>query len=156
MTETERIKDQLRRAFEGEAWHGPSLREVLDGVTAERAALKPLAAAHSIWEIVNHLAAWNGAVRQRIKGARIETPDEGDWPPVVDKSEAAWAVALEWLAASHHELYEAVGALSDSVLDEPMREGGASSFYLTLQGTIQHYAYHAGQIALLKKDSAAT
>src|SRR6267378_3569421 len=38
MKETDRIVDQLRRAYEGEAWHGPSVREVLEGVTASQAS----------------------------------------------------------------------------------------------------------------------
>ena len=37
MTEIERILDQLKRAYEGNAWYGPSLREVLAGITAEQA-----------------------------------------------------------------------------------------------------------------------
>ena len=38
MTEIERILDQLQRAYEGNAWHGPSVREVLTGITAAQAA----------------------------------------------------------------------------------------------------------------------
>jgi hypothetical protein len=34
-TEIERIADQLKRAAEGEAWHGPSLQETLAEVMAE-------------------------------------------------------------------------------------------------------------------------
>ena len=34
MSETARIADQLRRAFSGEAWHGDSLLEILNGVAA--------------------------------------------------------------------------------------------------------------------------
>ncbi|MCI0697307.1 hypothetical protein L0337_35545 [candidate division KSB1 bacterium] len=54
MEEIKRIADQLKRAHEGEAWHGPSLRELLAGVTSEMAASKTLARAHNIWEIVLH------------------------------------------------------------------------------------------------------
>ena len=36
MTETERIKDQLKCAFAGNAWHGPSLRELLADVSADK------------------------------------------------------------------------------------------------------------------------
>jgi hypothetical protein len=32
--EVERITDQLRGAFEGNAWHGPALSEVLSDVTS--------------------------------------------------------------------------------------------------------------------------
>ena len=55
MKESERIADPLRRAWEGEAWHGPPLKEILAGVTAAQAAARPAAAAHSIWEIVHHI-----------------------------------------------------------------------------------------------------
>jgi len=45
--EKSRIADQLKRAFEGDAWHGPAVLEVLEGVHARTAASKPLAGAHS-------------------------------------------------------------------------------------------------------------
>ena len=151
MTEVERIADQMWRALEGEAWHGPSLREALEGVSAEVAAAKPLASAHSIWEIVHHLAAWNSAIRGRIGGERVDTPAEGDWPPVGDVSEAAWRRALEWLDDGSHQVLEATRRVMDSRLDEPLTEGGETSAYLTLHGYVQHVLYHAGQIVLLKK-----
>ncbi len=88
MSEVRRIKSQLRRAYEGKAWHGPSLREILDGVTAEQAARKPLAQAHSIWELVLHISAWESAVLKGLEGEYTEEPDEGDWPAVEDTSDA--------------------------------------------------------------------
>jgi len=36
--EVDRLEQQLRRALEGEAWHGPSVLELLADVTAEQAA----------------------------------------------------------------------------------------------------------------------
>lgn len=56
--ETERIADQLRRAWEGDAWHGPPLKKALDGLTARQAAAHPIAGAHSIWDLALHIAAW--------------------------------------------------------------------------------------------------
>ena len=55
--ELKRLEEQLRRAHEGEAWHGPSLLEALAGVSAEQAAARPIAGAHSIWELVLHLGS---------------------------------------------------------------------------------------------------
>jgi hypothetical protein len=60
MSEIHRIADQLKRSLEGEAWHGPALRELLSGVTAKQAAARPLAGAHSIWEIVLHIIGSEG------------------------------------------------------------------------------------------------
>ena len=48
MTTIERLVDQLKRSAEGDAWHGPSVREALDGVTAADAFAHPIAGAHSI------------------------------------------------------------------------------------------------------------
>lgn len=157
MREIERIEDQMKREAEGETWHGPSLQEALTGITAEQAAAKPLTSAHSIWEIVLHTTGWMRAVRRRIEDGWVDLPDEGDWPPVTDTSEAAWQRALAALGEAHEALRRTVAALNDAQLDDHLgRErdpptGGGVSVYVTLHGIIQHNIYHAGQIALLKK-----
>lgn len=151
MTEAQRIADQLRRAYEGEAWHGPSIGELLSGVTAEQAARRPIPQAHSIWEIVLHVARWEGFVRRRLKGELVkDLPPEVDWPPVNDTSEAAWQLAVGNLARGNQELRNAIGVLSDERLREIV-QGQQYSFYGLLHGVVQHDLYHAGQIALLKK-----
>ena len=65
------IVDELRRAFYGEAWHGDSLFEILRGVTAAQAAARPIKTAHSIWELVLHISAWDGAARRRMTGVAV-------------------------------------------------------------------------------------
>lgn len=152
MTEIERILDQLRRAYEGEAWHGPSVREVLAGVTAKQAQARPLANAHSIWELVHHIAVWESVGRRRLEGdrAQIDISSPEDWPPPDDLSEAAWEQAKASLDRGHHALREAIARVDESRLDEPIFEG-MSTVYVTLHGVIQHDLYHAGQIAMLKK-----
>jgi uncharacterized damage-inducible protein DinB len=70
MTETHRINSQLERAYEGEAWHGPSLRELLDGVSAAQAASRPIPNAHSIWELVNHIILREAI--KRIDDAKLD------------------------------------------------------------------------------------
>jgi uncharacterized damage-inducible protein DinB len=152
MTEVERILDQLRRAYEGEAWHGPSVREALAGVTAEQAHARPLAGAHTIWELVQHIAVWEDVGRRRLEGDRaaIEISSPEDWPPADDKSEAAWEQAQAALDRRHQTFVKAISGVSQSRLDEPILEG-LSSVYVTLHGVIQHDLYHAGQIAILKK-----
>ncbi|HTS08685.1 MAG TPA: DinB family protein, partial [Candidatus Eisenbacteria bacterium] len=67
-TEATRIADQLRRAFDGSAWHGPALLEILADVDAAAAAARPIANVHSIWELVLHIAAWDGAGLRRLAG----------------------------------------------------------------------------------------
>jgi uncharacterized damage-inducible protein DinB len=152
MTEIERILDQLKRAYEGNAWHGPSVREALADVNAAQAHARPLANAHSIWELVHHIAVWEGAGRRRLEGDRaaidISSPD--DWPPADDTSEAAWEQAKAALDRGHEAFREAITHVDEARLDEPILEG-MSTVYVTLHGVIQHDLYHAGQIAMLKK-----
>ena len=61
MTETERLRDLLDRVVAGDAWHGPSLLALLATVPPELAARRPIAGAHSIWELVLHAGAWQGS-----------------------------------------------------------------------------------------------
>ena len=77
MTECSRLADQIRRAFDGEAWHGDALVEVLSNVSAAQAAARPIKNAHTIWEIVLHIAAWDRAVLRRIGGAVVNLSDSG-------------------------------------------------------------------------------
>ncbi len=150
MSEVERILDQLKRAFEGNAWHGPSVKEVLADVTSEQAAARPLPNAHSIWELTLHIAAWESAGTRRLRGDRAQLTPEEDYPPITDTSESAWREARNYLEKTHEELEQEISRLQDERLDEPILEG-MSSIYRTLHGIIQHDLYHAGQIAILKK-----
>jgi uncharacterized damage-inducible protein DinB len=153
MSETVRLADQIRRAFDGDAWHGDSVVEILDGVNAKMAEGHPIKNAHSIWELVLHVAAWDGAVLKRTRGTAVELRDEENFPPVKDTSEAAWANAIEHTKRTHSELVQAVAAFPDSRLQEqvPGKTESYYNFFYMFSGIVQHELYHAGQIALLKK-----
>lgn len=150
MSEVARIEDQFRRSFEGEAWHGPSVLEALEEVTAEKAAARPLDDAHTIWEIVLHMTATHELVSRRLKGHSTALTPEEDWPSVDTTGEEAWHSALTALGDSYSGLRQAISQLSDSLLDRSILPDH-SSRYVTLHGLVQHNLYHAGQIVLLKK-----
>jgi uncharacterized damage-inducible protein DinB len=150
MTEVQRILDQLRRAFEGNAWHGPALLELLAGISAADAAARPIPSAHSIWELVLHIAAWKSACQRRLEGDRAQLTGAEDWLVVSQTNDKAWQDAKDTLLRTHQQLLEAVSRLDESRLDTPILEN-MSSVYITLQGVVQHDLYHGGQIAILKK-----
>ena len=154
MTEIERISDQFRRAFDGNAWHGPSVMALLEGVTASQAAARPIPSAHSIWQLVSHIAAWERACLRRLNGDPAQLTDEEDWPAVSDISEVAWQKTKDELVATHQQLLDKIGGLDDARLNQPIINDPSttySSVYVTLHGGVQHDLYHAGQIAILKK-----
>ena len=150
MSETKRILDQLRRAYNGEAWHGPPLRDILLDVTAEQAAAHPLTNAHSIWELILHITAWENAARKALEGAPLHVSEDDNFPAISDTSEAAWHDALTTLEASHYMLRAAIDHLTDDALDNVV-PGRRYSIYVLLHGVVQHDLYHAGQIVMLKK-----
>ena len=146
--ETTRIADQLRRSYQGIAWHGPSLKELLDGVDEQTASRRPFPDAHTIWEIVLHIAAWAAAARRAItENAYVSLSGEADWPV----PQGAWQEAQAHLEREQLSLIEAVKKLSDDRLNEIIAAEKKYSIYFLLHGVIQHNLYHAGQIALLKK-----
>jgi uncharacterized damage-inducible protein DinB len=150
MKEVERIADQLSRAFVGEAWHGPAVMEILDGITAREASARPFKSAHNIWEIVLHVAAWENACLRRLHGDRAQLPSEEDWPAIPEAGEQSWEESKKAVKQSYEQLRHAISQLADAQLDQPIVEG-LSTVYVTLQGIVQHSLYHAGQIAILKK-----
>ncbi len=150
MNDVEFLADQLRRAHQGEAWHGPSLRETLAGVDAAMASARPVEQAHTIWELVRHVGAWVPVVVRRLDGESVELPAAADWPAAGEASEPAWQNTLAALDQETKKLQEKISKLPE----EALRKGVPGSNYsvrFMLEGAIQHHLYHAGQIALLKK-----
>lgn len=127
---------------------------LLDGVTALQAAAHPIPGAHSIWELTLHIAAWERACMRRLNGDPAQLTDEEDWQQINDGSEAAWEKTKQLLIDTHRELLDAIAAVDESRLNEPIITHPGipfSSVYVTLHGGVQHDLYHAGQIAILKK-----
>ena len=145
-----RIAEQLRRAVEGDALHGPAVLEILQDVDAPTAVAHPLAGAHSIWEILHHLAAWNVAVIRRLGGQAVELDGADDWPPVTDTSDAAWQAAIASFRAAHQELLAKLKSMSNDELGMTVPGKNHSNSFM-LYGVVQHHVYHAGQMAVLKK-----
>jgi len=151
METLEQIADQLQRAFDGAAWHGDAVLQILQHITPEQAARRPLPQAHTIWKIVLHIAAWEGVVLKSLRGEPyIMLHEEDDWPLMLNPSAAAWAAAVELLKTTTMQLIEAMRSFQESRLHD-MIPGQNFTFYVAMHGVVQHNLYHAGQIAILKK-----
>lgn len=153
LLDLEIIADQISRAFRGESWHGPSVREVLAGVSAEDAAAHPIAGAHGIWEIVLHMTAGYKLILRRARGERADLATEEEWPPVAEPGAKAWRESQQTLELLNQQLVSAVRAFPPERLSQEMgSDYSASTQFL---GTPQHDLYHAGQIVFLKKALSA-
>jgi uncharacterized damage-inducible protein DinB len=141
------VRDELQRAYEGQAWHGAPLRDLLGGLSQSQVTARPVEGAHTLGELVAHIATWTNVVRRRFEGERVEVTPEEDWPGTEG---VAWADLLDGLDRAHAALMHALDAVDDSVLEEPA-PGRDYAKRVMLLGLVQHHAYHGGQIGLLRK-----
>ncbi len=154
--ETARLADQLERSLRGGAWHGPSLLEAVEGIDAEAAERRPVAGAHTIAEIVGHAAFWIDAGRRRIGGEAVsEVPPALNFPPQGAASASSWQATLAALDEAHRRLHATLLALDDDRLDGAVA-GSDPTVRGLLLGILQHNAYHAGQIVVLRKAGAGS
>lgn len=157
MDEIERIADQLERAHGGDPWYGPSLRSVLEGLDADAAARRILPRAHTIWEIVLHVASWQREVARRLREGVAREPTAGDWPPAPAPTPSAWEEARAELEASHADVLAALRGLPATRLGETVGEerdrplGSGVSYYVMVHGLVQHTIAHTAQISLLRR-----
>ena len=150
MPKITRFADELKNIHSGDAWHGPSLRETLNGVTAEQAIARPVSGAHSIWELVRHITVWENVFRRKLQGDPVNEPEEGDFPIAKYPDQAAWRQALEILDQEHQLLIDTISSLDDAALDD-LVPGKPYSISFLIEGLVRHHVYHSGQIAVLKK-----
>lgn len=145
------LADRIERTVAGPMWHGPALGELVARVTAEQAAARPVAGAHSIWELVLHVTSWADIVRERLRRATpVEATEAQDWPPVRTTGDAAWRDATARLAAGYQALAADVRRLAPERLEDrvPGRDYDVREM---LHGVVEHGTYHGGQIALLAR-----
>jgi uncharacterized damage-inducible protein DinB len=144
------IADQLQRAFYGSAWHGPALMDLLEDVNAATATARPIVNVHSIWELLLHVAVWDGAALTRLGGSKCQPTGEANFPPIMKANESAWCKTIADAKRTHDRLVRTVSRLPDERLRDRV-PGKRYDFYHMLHGIAQHELYHAGQIAILKK-----
>jgi DinB superfamily len=144
------LLDLVDEAFDRAAWHGPTLRGSLRGVTPAQAAWRPAATRHNIRELTVHAAYWKYAVRRRLTGATrgsfalpgsnwFEIPRGRPWPDDV-----------RLLADEHRQLRAAIAAYPASKLSKAI-DAKKQTAAFSIRGIAAHDLYHAGQIQLLKK-----
>jgi uncharacterized damage-inducible protein DinB len=151
--EINRIAHILKHVYEGEAWHGPSIKEVLTGVDTALALKRLSPTTHNIAELVIHMSNWRVFALEKLTGSLtydIILNSEADWQVVNELSPERWQELLEILDDSQNELLEVVSRFSPNKINDIV-PGRRYSFYILLHGIIQHDIYHSGQIAQIKK-----
>ena len=81
MTTGERLAGELRRAWCGSPWHGPSVREVLLRLTAQQAAFRRFRGSHTAWELLRHLTLWAEVPLRRFDDPTAVATEEQNFAP---------------------------------------------------------------------------
>lgn len=143
----------LRAAFErGKGLEAVSLVDALRGLTAVQAAWSPGRGVRSIWEIVNHVAAWKTVVVRFHQRGEEVSPEAlvSQWPPMGNVTEVNWVGARANLEDRQFEIELGLGSLTDEGLDRAIDtdDWNLGKAYL---GLVAHDCYHTGQINVLRQ-----
>jgi DinB family protein len=150
MSDIQHILDHYDGVVNGEPWHGDPIWQVLDGISAQQAAARPVPQTHTIWEIVMHMTFWEDVATRRLAGLRAGLVEELNFPAMPAATDENWRQTLEQLRASHTRFRQALAELDPAKLHR-LTAAGKRTFYDEAHGIIEHHLYHLGQIALLKK-----
>jgi hypothetical protein len=132
----------IDHAYDKKAWHGPTLRGALRGLTVREALWRPTPKHHNIWEIALHAAYWKYTVRNKLlAGPRGTFPKEGSNWLKAGNTAIQWKKDLALLEDQHRLLRKTIAGLSPSKLNR----------LDMIYGIASHDLYHAGQIQLLKR-----
>lgn len=143
------IIELLRRTFDGAAWHGPSVMEILRQVTSDQLG-NQIGDSHTLIELVEHMTAWRRFAIEKLRGNTTYDVDDKANFPVVSPNEESWLITLQQFEDSQLQLLEQLEQLDDSRLEQIV-EGRSYSYSVLLHGLIHHDVYHLGQIVLLRK-----
>ncbi|MBL7858094.1 MAG: DinB family protein [Cyclobacteriaceae bacterium] len=145
--ETQHIAKLLHKAFTKNAWHGPSVLEVLNTITAEQTS-KRIGNAHTIIELVSHMTAWRIFTIKKLEGDKdYKVTDELNFP-----SPTNWTEVVQLLKESQAKLLQVMNHFPEEKLHEEVPHSSYHyTFYTMLHGIIQHDLYHLGQIVLITK-----
>jgi hypothetical protein len=151
----ELLLDALREGYDGPAWHGPTLRQALRGLTASDAAWRPAPERPSTWDIVLHATYTRHAMLHRLDPTLTDRfprrMRSNWWPRLPDELTAAtWRADLSLLREYHQRLLHAISTTSAARL-ATRRTGKARTLAQEVLGVAFHDVYHAGQIRLITR-----
>jgi len=149
-TELDRLAERIDRTYRDGFWAGGSIGALLRKFSAAEACGRPIAGAHSAWELALHIDAWHDVFRRRLLGEAPELDDAADWRVPTETSDDAWLATIAAIDAGHRALVTATRAFDPEHLDDVV-PGRPFTFREMLAGAPEHDQYHAGQIRMVLK-----
>ncbi len=145
-----KIIDNLDTVFRGDAWHGPSVMEIINSLPIEKVVQKKEFSNQTIPQHIFHLMAYRKFVIEKLNDNihySLET-EEDNWGNENDINPKNFSILIEKLKKSHFELIKTLENLDDDILEKGV-PGEHYNYYKLLNGLIQHDTYHLGMIWVL-------
>lgn len=151
------LQGHVHGTFHGGGWFAP-YQHALEAVSAKQAAWAPEGKGNSIWQIVGHVTFYTQRTADDLRGlprpAHRPTNDDTFGAQGDPADEAGWAAARAALFRAAAEYQEAIGALTDEQLDQPL-PGEELPVSFKIGDVNLHNAYHLGQIVTLLQSQGA-
>lgn len=143
-----KIIDNMDTVFRGDAWHGPSVMEIINSLPISKLLEEHTFSKQSIAQNIFHLTAYKKYVLEKLNDNihyRLET-EQQNWGTPAELADPT--TLKENLIGAHNKLIERLEQLDDSILEKNV-PGEYYNFYTLLNGLIQHDTYHLGMIWVL-------
>lgn len=148
--ELEKITENLETVFRGDAWHGPSMMEIINSLPAKVVDQKHGLSKRTIAQLIFHLLAWRRFIIAKLNDDihyQLQSEEE-NWGTADETSAEKWNSLIEELKETQNKLIDELEKKDDSLLVKRV-PGEYYDFYKLLTGMIQHDTYHLGMIWVL-------
>jgi hypothetical protein len=154
MVVTEQIAKQFRQVYFGGNWTSVNFKETLSDVDWKQATTK-VNSFNTIATLVFHTNYYISEVLKVLKGEPLKAHDKYsfDLPPI--QSEEDWNELLNKTWTDAENFANLIEQLPEAKLWEVFSDEKYGNYYRNIHGIIEHNHYHLGQIALIKKITAA-
>ncbi len=139
------LLEQLRTTHEQKDWFVP-INVAVEGLTPEQAKWTDGHGNHSIGQLVNHLAFWNGRELQKLKGEKSSAYSGNNDETFNDFDSKTWAAVVKNLDSIMKDLEKTV----EGANDEQLKAWASEVAHI---GT--HNAYHTGQIVYIRRSQGS-
>lgn len=150
MALSKEIARQVREMHFGRNWTGSSLKDQLKDLDWKEATTS-LDSLNSISELIFHSNYYIEKTLYALQHGKLEAHDKFsfDLPPI--NSEKEWQDLLSKVWSEAKEFAARIESIPDEKLWDIMIEEKYGTYYRNFLGIIEHFHYHLGQIAIIRK-----
>jgi DinB superfamily len=146
------LRTEVDRLLSGKGAHADFDAAVVD-FPAKLRGVKPEGAAHSAWQVLEHIRIAQWDMLEFSRDAKHVSPEwpEGYWPKeAAPGNAAAWDTSVK---AFHHDLEAMRKLVADpkSDLFTPFAHGDGQTLLREAMQMADHNAYHVGELVLLRR-----